>query len=103
MDIAETAQVTAYAVYCNRLRMEAPTLEELASPAFTVGVMGPEGTILVFQACTEAGERGLTEQEDVRLQAAQRAWSVDPCWGYTGRYDSPSGPEGAGRDPEADS
>ena len=85
MDTAETAAVTAYAAYCDRLRMEAPTLEELASPAFTVGVMGPEGTLLVFQACTEAGERGLTEEEDVRLRAAQRAWSIDPSWGSVSR------------------
>jgi hypothetical protein len=72
MDIADAAPVTAYAAYIDRLRMEAPTLKEVAGPAFTVGVMGPPDTIIVFQACTEAGERGLTAEEDRRLRRSMR-------------------------------
>jgi hypothetical protein len=83
MDVAEAAPVIAYAAYCGSLRMEAPTLAEVASPAFTVGCMGPEGTLVVFQACTEAGERGLTAKEDRLLRQAQRAWASDPSWGHS--------------------
>ena len=92
------ADPRAYAAYCQDLRMEAPTIAELAHATFDVAWAGvrSRGTPL-FQVCTEAGERNMTDGEDQAFKRELQAW-VSRRFGYTERYDSSSRPEGAGGD-----